>query len=213
MPTQNLFQQAQSIEIPSPIQSIPIDDIINYSRASLRGVGSGLSHLVDVASDPWNKVIEPTFTLLYDSAVIYAAHAKHNHLAAPDDYVPFYNHVLQNQPVYLKALERMEARINSFKNAGEHFANSNGPHRAEMIAEGVTGILVPGFIFKGIRASAEMASNVQQFGTINKPPLFHNLNPQDVLKTPSKIDLLTPSQVMDTKGRETYLFVYTVNHC
>lgn len=212
MPTQNVFQQARTGEKSKPIQAIPLDldDVINYSRASLKGIGAGLYNLVDMANDPWGKVIDPTFTLLYDSAVIYAAHSKHNNMAAPAEYIPFYNYVLQNQPAYLKAVERMGARISGFKGMGNHFVNGDGPHRAEMIAEGVTGIFAPGFIFKGISASAAMAKNVQNFGTVSKPPLFHNTKHELTLQKPV-FDTLSVKQVKETLGQNTFLFVYTVD--
>lgn len=212
MPTQNVFQQARTGETSQPIQAIPLDldDVINYSRASLKGINAGLYNLINMANDPWGKVIDPTFTLLYDSAVIYAAHSNHNNMAAPDGYIPFYNYVLQNQPAYLKAIERMEARINGFKDMENHFVNGDGPHRAEMIAEGVTGIFAPGFIFKGISASAAMARNIQNFGTVSKPPLFHNTKHELTLQKPV-FDTLSVKQVKETLGQNTFLFVYTVD--
>lgn len=208
MPTKSAFHQT-SPEQSTEARAIPIDDVISYSLASLKGVGAGLYHFVEMAKDPWGKVIDPSFTLLYDSAVIYAAHAPHNNLAA-QDYITFQNYVLQNQPTYLKAVERMEARMNGFKSMGEHLRNADGPHRAEMIAEGITGIFAPGFIFKGIRASAAIASNVKNFGTMNKPPLFHNTINDRAFPAP-EFDTLNIKQVRATLGEGSFLFVYTVD--
>jgi hypothetical protein len=186
----------------------PIDSIVSYSQSILRGSGKGLGDIYNTVRHPVDQFLTPISTLIYDSAIIYAAHTPPN-LVAPEDFVTLNHYALQNQPIYDEAVSRMQARMYQMKTLGHLFVEGDGPKRAELLAESMTSMFVPGYLLKGVSSASKMALNAKTFGFVSSPPLFHNLYPGDVLKGLPKIDLFSPEKIKKSLGEGHYLYVYT----
>lgn len=228
------FQQLRNLaEIKTiPTKNIPIDNdylfsiidskyrdmfvIIHYvnailNGAALCGVFQGLMDVVNMIAHPLDNLVYPISDLIFDIAVINAgsqpelSNLNVNNIDNGDIRI-LQEQIKMNPKLYTDAIQRMNERIALLGQMGSTFMKATPDKQIEMLSRFSTGILVPGFMIKGIKA----ANNYRKLGHCN-PPQFH-LNEgisADLLEPVRPITKLTLADIRNQTGSQKYMYVIT----
>ena len=160
------------------IEDTPIltpEELINCSKAVLRGIGNGLKSWAHIVRHPVDKLVYPVTDLVYDASIISATHYSNagSPLADPDlsGFIILGRVVADNPTMYYDARDRMQRRISMAKQSLQNFADAPYDKKVEALATGLTFVYLPGGIIRGVKA----AGNLAELGVV-KPPGFHNLH-------------------------------------
>lgn len=188
------------------ISDIKRSDTVAFTMSILRGTSEGIHDILEMIQHPIDNIIYPISRLIYDATLI-AAH----HINEVNPEVALLHNYLRRHPeAYEMAVYRMHQLANGFKDLNDAFWQSNSFARTEMIARGLTGVLVPGYVIKGAGAAIKAArANQLKFGTTLRPPVFGMVDKFKDIKTYQHIPSVTATEIACTKGDITYIFALT----
>ena len=179
-----------------------IIDIDIYAQAILEGAGDGLVHLVETFSHPIDNIVVPVSLLLFDAAVV----------LSEQDITPEFNGYLKtNSAIVTDSRRRMNERIDAIQNLGDEFMQAEAPEKTRMASEILTNILVPGYVFNGIKMLSLAARNKRNFGSWSMPPLYKNVDHDGALFQPSSLPIRhrTPQEIQGMPGKHSFFYVIT----
>lgn len=178
--------------------------ITRYTIAILKGASTGINDILEMCRHPLDQIIYPVSRLIYDATLIAA---QHSNSADPD--LMLLHQYLQNHPeMYFEAIQRMHQLAHGISNLVNNFSSANGVLRTEMIAHGLTTILVPGYVIKSTRNMIQAArANHLQFGTILQPPVFANRSSKATFESIPQIDI---TKILQSKIDEIVHYIYII---
>ena len=179
-----------------------IIDIDIYAQAILEGAGDGLAHLVETFSHPIDNIVVPVSLLVFDAAVV----------LSEQDISPEVNGYLKtNSAIVSDSRRRMNERLDAIQNLGEAFIQARAPEKAKMASEILTNILVPGYVFNGIKMLSLAARNKRNFGSWSTPPLYKNVLHDDISLSPSSLPIRhrTLQEIQGMSGKHSFFYVIT----
>lgn len=188
------------------ISDIKKSDTVSFTMSILRGTSAGINDILEMVQHPIDNVIYPISRLIYDATLI-AAH----HINEINPEVALLHNYLRRHPeAYEMAIYRMHQLVNGLKDLNDAFWQSNSFARTEMIARGLTGVLVPGYVIKGAGAAIKAArANQLNFGTTLRPPVFGMVDKFKDIKTHQQIPSVTATEIACAQGDITYIFALT----
>lgn len=178
--------------------------ITRYTIAILKGASAGINDILEMCRHPLDQVVYPVSRLIYDATVIAA-----QNMGSTDPDLMLLHQYLQHHPeMYVEAVQRMHQLTHGISNLLNDFSSADGTLRTEMIAHGLTTILVPGYVIKSTRTMIQAArANHLQFGTILQPPVFSNRYSKATFESIPQIDI---KKVLQSKTDEIAHYIYVL---
>lgn len=197
--------------------NIPLETI-KYIKAIFSGFADSIDGLAATLLHPYDNVLVPISSLLYDATIIAAGmHDGSQYIFTPDnpDLQTLHNWVhevhtsdtsMSASVPYLDALMRMNQRAENIADTADFLLNrADGPARARFVAGLAADILVPGYI---IKSAANIAHNFANFNTIRSPlRYFEPVIKKDEI--PPSIKKSWAQEIAEAKKPGDYLYVIT----
>ena len=177
--------------------------LLQYVYQIIKGGLSGIDDLLQTVLHPIDNLIYPVTMLAYDSYIIAAMHVD----TADPELLEVQRYLTANKQFYETSVQRMQALVDGFKQAGMDFMQACGPERVGTITHITISVLTPGFLIKNFSRIRQTVANFPGADLLIERPKFHNLIAGDVSPLPPSLHYLTAEDILSRPGTHIYNFV------
>ncbi len=170
--------------------------ILDHSAGAIKGGFLGVGDFAEMLLHPYDNFLKPNAQFLADATVIVSAHLPRTHLEELKDkvFVEFCDLITGNKTIYDNAVQNMQDRYATAKNAAEYVAQAASVEQVEIAARVIVGAFIaPAMMGKVIGVLKNIIPHV----TLEKTPQLFRPGeklPANNLKSVNSIPMQLPAK-------------------